>query len=412
MTLCPAPRERDDRCPGTLRPHVAADGLLVRVRAPGGMLAARVLRMLADAARELGDGRLGLTSRANLQLRGLSEAGTTELAARLAEAGLLPSPAHERVRNIIASPLTGLDNPVDVTDLITGLDTELCRSDRLAELPGRFLFAADDGRGDTAALGADVRAVAAEDGETHLSPGGFTVRSTDAVAAMTALALAFLDVRDEDEGVAWRIRELRDGPARVAARARNALAAKGIGTSDARCPNGTDPAPPAGVVAQRDGQHSVVVLPPLGRLDAAQARLLARLAGPRGVRVTPWRSIVVTDVRDPAAAVAQTREAGFDLGRDSVWSRVSACAGKPGCAKALADVQADALAVHARAGRAAGRVHWSGCERRCGRPAGEVVDVIATGTGYAVGDARGSGVAHYPHLDAIAPAITGAQENR
>ena len=31
------------------------------------------------------------------------------------------------------------------------------------------------------------------------------------------------------------------------------------------------------------------------------------------------------------------------------------------------------------------RQHWVGCERRCGRPPGSVVDVLATGTGYRVG---------------------------
>ncbi|MFB6892271.1 cobalamin biosynthesis protein CobG, partial [Kitasatospora sp. NPDC056327] len=29
-------------------------------------------------------------------------------------------------------------------------------------------------------------------------------------------------------------------------------------------------------------------------------------------------------------------------------------------------------------------VHWSGCERRCGHPAGRWVDALATGQGYRV----------------------------
>jgi precorrin-3B synthase len=64
--------------------------------------------------------------------------------------------------------------------------------------------------------------------------------------------------------------------------------------------------------------------------------------------------------------------------------RVTACTGRPGCASALADVRADALAVHATAGADAAPVHWSGCARRCGRPAGTAIDMIATGSGYQV----------------------------
>lgn len=33
---------------------------------------------------------------------------------------------------------------------------------------------------------------------------------------------------------------------------------------------------------------------------------------------------------------------------------------------------------------ASGRQHWSGCERRCGRPRGAVTDIIATGDGYRI----------------------------
>jgi precorrin-3B synthase len=74
------------------------------------------------------------------------------------------------------------------------------------------------------------------------------------------------------------------------------------------------------------------------------------------------------------------------LDANSPWTRVTTCAGRPGCAKALADVRGDAVtAVVTGALPADGaRQHWAGCERRCGRPRGDVVDVVATGTGYQV----------------------------
>ena len=75
---------------------------------------------------------------------------------------------------------------------------------------------------------------------------------------------------------------------------------------------------------------------------------------------------------------------GLVTAPDSVWGGVTACAGRPGCSKALADVRADARRVMPGMGRDGRRVHWSGCERRCGKPAAEFVDVLAGGNGYLV----------------------------
>ncbi|WP_080037429.1 hypothetical protein [[Actinomadura] parvosata] len=153
-------RTRPDACPGALQVHEAADGPLARVRLPGGAASRAQLHTLADCAEKFGSGVLELTSRANLQVRGLHS--PTAFADHLATAGLLPSPAHERVRNIIASPLSGrrTGGSLDPTPLVHALDQALCSRPRLAGLPGRFLFAVDDGTGDVAGLGADVTYVA------------------------------------------------------------------------------------------------------------------------------------------------------------------------------------------------------------------------------------------------------------
>ena len=73
---------------------------------------------------------------------------------------------------------------------------------------------------------------------------------------------------------------------------------------------------------------------------------------------------------------------GFGVDATSPWLRVTACAGRPGCASALADVQADAAAFAARWPERI--VHVSGCARHCGRPAATQVDVTATSEGYQV----------------------------
>ena len=128
------------------------------MRIPGGILTGRQWQALIAAADELGNGHLELTSRGNLQLRGLKVGDEVSLATRLQNAGLLPSLAHERVRNLLASPLTGRDGAgqMDVRPLIAEFDRELCARPALDELSGRFLFALDDGRGDVLAAEPDI----------------------------------------------------------------------------------------------------------------------------------------------------------------------------------------------------------------------------------------------------------------
>ncbi|PZS19679.1 MAG: precorrin-3B synthase [Pseudonocardiales bacterium] len=375
-------RDQVDLCPGALTVHEAADGGLARIRLPGGAVSSAQLRTLATAAAELGGGRLELTSRGNVQIRALPVGAEIELGQRLAAVGLLPSATHERVRNIVASPLAGIDAPdAYPPGLVAELDRELCSRPGLAALPGRFLFAIDDGRGDVARLGADVALVA------HPAAGRASIGSLDlplgsAVQVMLAMAEAFLAERGVQRSQAWRIGELAGGLPAVTARALPALSGAGV------VPGGSDlpPAPPepAGVIAQPQGLFALAVLAPLGRLSAAQANLLAEFAGPGGLRITPWRSIVVPDLVDSGAAAEAASAAGLGVDAASPWYRVSACTGRPGCAKALADVQADAAA---EAGRWPGRqVHWSGCARGCGRPHGTEVDVVATAGGYAINE--------------------------
>ena len=359
--------------------HEAADGGLARVRLPGGAVSAEQLRVVATAARQLGDGRLELTSRANLQLRGLASGAELRLGERLAAAGLLPSATHERVRNIVASPMAGIDgHGAELSDLVIALDRALCAQPALAALPGRFLFALDDGRGDVARVGADVTLLAST---AAAAIGPFEVPRADAVPLLLACAAAFLAERRAQQSQAWRIDELEGGMTAVSERALRMMPGAEVRTVTPG-PLPSAPPEPAGIVPQPDGRGALTVLAPLGRLTAEQADLLATGAGPRGLRITPWRSIVVPDLTDPAALAEEAAAAGLGVDESSPWYRVSACTGRPGCAKALGDVQADARTAPDRwPGR---RVRWSGCERRCGRPRDTEVDVIATTEGYAV----------------------------
>nr|WP_296065726.1 precorrin-3B synthase [uncultured Actinoplanes sp.] len=373
-----------DACPGALRLHAAADGPLARVRLPAGMLTGAQLALLASLATAAGDGRLELTSRANVQLRGLTRADPAVLEARLAAAGLLPSPTHETVRNIAASPLA--DDRIRA--LVRALDDALCADPELAALPGRFLFAIG-----AVTLDADVAAVPDGPAFTIQLAGldtGLHVPDDRVVPALLLAAHAFLAERSGDRP-AWRLREIPDGPALVARR---------LGSSLVEAPPAA-PAPdaPIGLVTQDDGRFAVGALVPLGCLDAVHVDALAAAAR---LVVTPRRGIVVRDLSEEDARrwLRDLADAGLEVTAGSRWSGVTTCAGKPGCAKALADVRADADATTRHVDGLA--VHWVGCARGCGSPSGAHVRVEATADGYLV-----NGVA--ATRDELAESVAGAR---
>ncbi|WP_229844481.1 precorrin-3B synthase [Streptomyces cinnamoneus] len=472
-----SPRNRGDACPGALRLHSAADGALARIRLPAGLLTARQAEVLAGLAGELGDGHLDLTSRGNLQLRGLPSDCGAVLGARLRAAGLLPSDAHERVRNLVASPLSGLDGSgyADVQAWARDLDRLLCANPDITALSGRFLFGLDDGRGDVAALDPDVTLIAEEGGRAVLrygrGPAGLRIPAADAPRAAVLAAEHFLGTLRAHDATAWRVKDLAPQHRPALGALADRLAEAGIraeptattptggptvcgaptgagpdggGSADTGPPaagpthgptpslaaaaepgavaepasvaepgavagpgpvaelgamagpaSATEPGPAAGpgAVDGPGGRCALSVMAPLGRLTVAQWRLLARTAAEAGtgeLRVTPWRGIVVPGLTPGAAParLAALADAGLVTSPASPWHRAGACAGRPGCAKSLTDVRADAAAALTGArpgGPRALPVYWSGCERRCGHPSdGPWVDVLATADGYRV----------------------------
>ena len=124
-------------------------------------MSGRALAIIGGAAVAHADGVVQLTSRANLQLRCVA---TDERGGSLRGAGrrgrarrAAPHPSHDRVRNIVCSPLTGLRGGLaDLRPLVHELDERLCATPELARLPGPFLFTLDDGRGDVCSLGGDL----------------------------------------------------------------------------------------------------------------------------------------------------------------------------------------------------------------------------------------------------------------
>lgn len=276
-------RTRPDRCPGVLRPWVADDGGLVRVRVPGGRVGSRALVALGRVAERYGDGRVHVTARANLQVRGLplvDGALPDEVVAAVEATGLLPSRAHDLARNILCSPLTGVVGGLaDLRPVVTGLDAAICGSPLLAGLPGRFLFVLDDGRGDVLDRQRDLGLVAVGSDAARVLVGrgsGEVVGLADAVAVLTGLAEEFVRERGTGPDAAWHVDELPPGSTTRRA------------TTDNSARHDRQLALPFGAVAGTGLTHVAV-----GADGIDGTTIAAWAARSEEVVVTPWHGVLV-----------------------------------------------------------------------------------------------------------------------
>lgn len=253
--------------------------MLVRLRLIGGRVSSASLRSLVGVAEEYGDGHVHVTSRTNLQVRafpGEDARLTPDALTALEATGLVPTRTHELVRNVMASPQTGLaGGRADLRQVADELDRLLCADERLAALPGRFLFVLDDGRGDLLDRSCDLGLVALDDQMAQLRIGagwGPILPLASAAAQMAALAVDFTRRRGSGPTAPWHVAELPE-PLMTPAPADPGLPA---------------PAGPLPYGMMPGGRHVAVPAEGLDR-DAVEALI----DGVPAVVVTPWRGVLV-----------------------------------------------------------------------------------------------------------------------
>ena len=392
MLRRPQAPHRKGWCPGALRPMETGDGLLARVRAPRGRLSLDQAAALADAALRCGNGAIGLSSRANLHLRGVSERTLPGLHARLEAAGLIDTdPEIERLRNIVASPLDDLD-PEALLDLgpsVAALKRRLKADEALRRLPAKFSFVFDaQGRLPLGDVEADVRFEASRDRTLAIYLGG-----DDALAAQCApaeagdvaarLGFAFLALAGAGEAAPRRMRALveRTGSSAVFAEANcetmpRARSQRRVVLRD--------------ILGVREFGAAVVVgaAARFGEIDAVRFQSLierARALGASRLRLTPWRAFLIAglDPRGAEALVHSIAELGFIVDADDPRLRIAACPGAPACMHGHRSVRDDATRWAAALPKGEGVIlHVSGCAKGCAKPTTTAATFTATATGY------------------------------
>jgi len=345
-------------CPSALRPMASGDGLVVRLRPRGGRLSSAQASGIADLSKRYGNGLIDLTSRANLQIRGVVAESHGALIEVLARLGLIDADVEtESRRNILVAPFwrEGDDTPKLAAQL------ERALAARSLGLPEKFGFAVDCGAERVLAQApADIRIERRAD-------GGLLVRADGAPEGRAA-------IRAEAIGVALALARwfvvsggVKDGRGRMAAHI-----ASGATFPDAIAASAI---PLPAVALPRPGLYEAGALVGLafGQMRSETLGFLATLAP--GLRMTPWRMILAE------GACEMPRHEELVTRADDPLLRVVACTGAPSCPEAHAQTRglAAALAPHIGADE---RLHVSGCAKGCAYPGPSTITLVGAANGF------------------------------
>ncbi len=325
-------------CPGAHRPMRSGDGLVVRVRPFRAALTPAKVRGLCALARRYGNGTLDLTSRANLQIRAVSDADYPDVLAGLADLSLLDrDPKVEAHRNVLMAPDWRAG---DLTDRLYG--SLMGVLPRLLALPDKMGFALDTGAAGRLADGsADFRFECAAQGGLLLradgAAKGWPVTEDSAMAALLEMAQWFIDTGGAEAGRMARHLARAPLPERWQT---------------------TPPRPQAAPLAPGPTPEGLILGAPFGTLPADRLGAAMDLPGLHQMRVMPGRLFWL---RGSDARALD----GFISAPDSALLRVHACPGAPLCPQAT--VETRALAAHL-ANHVSGSLHVSGCAKGCAWP--------------------------------------------
>ena len=399
-------------CPGALRPMAARDGLLVRIRPRLSRLSLAQLAAVTEAAAEFGNGSFTLTSRANIQIRGVSAAAHARMVEVLARADLVDEDAAvEAVRNVVVGPdiALGVSSVAALgLDLAGKIEEGLRTSARLRELPGKFGVSIMNGDGSDSSASGDATFFVGEAGIRLVLDGdanGCALFSNvdAATAGFQAVASEFLRLRK----IFPEIRRLRQAVRLAGSEA----------LLRAASPAATEHAPPAALLSPPVGLRgaSFGIGFVFGEIGPGAARAVLRFMKRHGIgetAVSPGRTLVFpcregteADFRELARAVEGiVTSSDFRL-------RVHACAGAPFCASGEAASRRDAgrlLDALQQPRGFAGAIHVSGCAKKCAHPADAEIAAIASGGAYTIllrGEPRFAGVAPDAMPKAIAACV-------
>ena len=390
---------------------------MLRMRMPNGILSSQKMRVLAEIVQRYGDdGSADITTRQNIQLRGIRLDDIPDIFQRFEAVGMTSMQSGmDNVRNITGSPVAGIDanELIDTRGLVRKLQDMItnCGEGNLefTNLPRKFNIAVEGGRDNS--VHAEINDIAfvpayrnGQLGFNVLVGGFFSARRCEAAVPLdawvapnddvVALSRAILEVyRDngfrgnrQKARLMWLIDEW--GMEKFRAEVEQAY---GTPLSNAADDDEIDwdKRDHVGIYPQQQpGLNYAGLHVPVGRLSARDMFDVARIADVYGegeIRLTVEQNIIVPYIPDSRVAVLQNEELlrRFSLQPSPLVRSLVSCTGAQFCKFALVETKQRAIAIAQQLDATLllprnVRIHWTGCPNSCGQP--QVADIGLMGT--------------------------------
>ncbi|MBP5971343.1 ferredoxin--nitrite reductase [Brasilonema sp. CT11] len=411
---------------------------MMRMRIPNGILSCEQMRVLGEVIQRYGDdGNADITTRQNIQLRGIRIEDLPEIFEKLRAVDLTSvQSGMDNVRNITGDPVAGLDADelFDTRELVQQIQNMITNqgegNPEFTNLPRKFNIAITGGRDNSVhaeindlafvpafkevegARGAGSREQGAEEEMTFSSPifgfnvivgGFFSAKRCEAAVPLNvwvppedvvALCRAVLEVfRDhglranrQKARLMWLIDEwgLEKFRAEVEKRF-----GKSLINAAARDEIDWEKRDHVGVYKQKQpGLNYVGLHIPVGRLFAEDMFEIARLAevyGSGEIRLTVEQNLIIPNIADSLLESFLTEPVlnKFSINPTLLTRSLVSCTGAQFCNFALIETKNRALEIikaleaEVELTRPV-RIHWTGCPNSCGQP--QVADIGLMGT--------------------------------
>ncbi|WP_096608045.1 precorrin-3B synthase [Calothrix sp. NIES-2100] len=385
------------KCPGLFYATPAQDGILSRIRIPGGILNSQQCRAIADIADQYGGGYVDVTNRANLQIREIHQGINALVLKHVQDLGLgCSNTTVDQIRNIMTSPTAGIDPQelIDTRPLVTAWDNYITANSQLSGLSAKFSVCFDGGGIVSVSdrINDIVFAAVLVDGKVYFRLGlsvgakgkpaqdtGILLSPEQCLPILIALADVYLGYLDPSSKHKLRLREVINslGYENYLQQVQQRLAFPlSCGKTETWIEKTATNYHHIGIHPQSQPNlfYFGVVLP-LGRLETMQILGLAELAEKYGsgtLRLTPWQNLLLTDIPQQAIANVQSEISalGLDCAISNINSALVACSGNKGCAASATDTKKDALTLaeylktHVALDSPV-NIHFSGCTKSC-----------------------------------------------